>query len=471
MNDFRNDFEERHELAVFEEREYYAEKFVELIEKREYKSFREMIDGIPSADIAEMMYNVPRDKYAVFFRLLPKDTAAEVFVEMGAEERHELVNLFTDRELSEVLSELYIDDTVDIIEEMPANVVKRILRASTKEKRDVINKLLCYPKDSAGSLMTTEYVRFTREMTVADALLHIRRVAIDKETIYTCYVTDSDRRLIGIVTAKELLISEPSQRLYEIMEENVIFVGTGEEKESVALRFEKHGFLALPVVDAEMRLVGIITLDDAIGVISDAAEEDFAKMAAITPTEEAYLKTPLYKVFKSRIPWLLLLMLSSSFASAILGRFEGVLPAVLLLFAPMLMGTGGNAGAQSSVTVIRGISLGEISFKELPRVIFREFRLSLLVGAVLGGAAFLKLMLIDRYVMQNPAITKGVTIVVSLSLAAVVVTAKLVGASLPLIAKKIGLDPAVMASPVITTLVDVLSLILYFVVAKSLLGV
>ena len=337
MNEFEKDFNEINELAIFEEKEYSAEKFVELIENREYKAFRELIEEIPSADIAEIMYDVPREKYAIFFRLLPKDTAAEVFVEMGADEKINLINLFTDRELSEVLSELYIDDTVDIIEEMPASVVKRILRASSKEERDVINRLLCYPKDSAGSLMTTEYVRFTREMTVADALLHIRRVAIDKETIYTCYVTDEDRRLIGIVTAKELLISEPDQKLYEIMEENAVFVGTGEEKESVAQRFEKYGFLALPVVDGEMRLVGIITLDDAIGVISEAAEEDFAKMAAITPTEEEYLKTPLYKVFKSRIPWLLLLMLSSSFASAILGRFEGVLPAVLLLFTPMLM--------------------------------------------------------------------------------------------------------------------------------------
>ncbi len=469
MNDFEMNYE--NELAVFDEVEYNPETFVKLIEDREYKAFREMVLEIPAADIAEIMYGVPKDKYAIFFRLLPKDLAAEVFVEMGAEERMELVNIFTDRELSELLSELYIDDTVDIIEEMPANVVKRILRASNPEERGIINKILCYPKDSAGSLMTTEYVRFTKEMTVADALLHIRRVAIDKETIYTCYVTDSDRRLIGIVTAKELLLSEPDQKLSEIMEESVVFVGTGEDKESVAYRFEKYGFLALPVVDAEMRLVGIITLDDAIGVISEAAEEDFAKMAAITPTEESYLKTPVLKVFKSRIPWLFLLMLSSSFASAILGRFEGVLPAVLLLFAPMLMGTGGNAGAQSSVTVIRGISLGELSFKELPRVIFRELRLAVYVGITLGAAAFLKLLFIDRYLMQNPGVTVTVALVVALSLAAVIVTAKLVGASLPLVAKKIGLDPAVMASPVITTLVDVVSLALYLLVARSLIGV
>ena len=469
MDENKINFDESYDVAVFDEVEYSAESFLKLIDEREYKAFREKVAEIPSADIAELMYDIPKDKYAVFFRLLPKDTAAEVFVEMGADEKRELINIFTDRELSELLSELYIDDTVDVIEEMPANVVKRILRASTPEERGIINKILCYPKDSAGSLMTTEYVRFTKEMTVADALLHIRRVAIDKETIYTCYVTDENRRLIGIVTAKELLLSSPEQKLSEIMEENVIFVGTGEEKESVALRFEKYGFLALPVVDAEMRLVGIITLDDAIGVISEAAEEDFAKMAAITPTEDAYLKTPIFKLFKSRIPWLFLLMLSSSFASAILGGFEGALPAVLLLFAPMLMGTGGNAGAQSSVTVIRGISLGELSFKELPRVIFRELRLAVLVAVSLGAAAFLKLTLLDRFLMQNPGVTTGVALVVSLSLAAVIVAAKLVGASLPLFAKKIGLDPAVMASPVITTLVDVVSLALYFVVAKCLL--
>ena len=466
MNEFEKDFDEAYELAVFDEVEYSPEKFIKLIEEREYKTFRDVISEIPSADIAEIMCDIPRDKFAIFFRLLPKDMAADVFVEMGSEEKIELINVFTDRDLSDI----YIDDTVDIIEEMPANVVKRILRASTPEERSIINKLLCYPKDSAGSLMTTEYVRFTKEMTVADALLHIRRVAIDKETIYTCYVTDSDRRLIGIVTAKELLISELDKKLSEIMEENVVFVGTGEDKESVAQRFEKYGFLALPVVDAEMRLVGIITLDDAIGVISEAAEEDFAKMAAITPTEEAYLKTPVLKIFKSRIPWLFLLMLSSSFASAILGRFEGALPAVLLLFAPMLMGTGGNAGAQSSVTVIRGISLGELSFRELPKVIFRELRLALLVGVSLGAGAFLKLILLDKFLMQNPSVTETVALVVALSLAAVVVTAKLVGASLPLLAKKIGLDPAVMASPVITTLVDVISLALYFLVAKSFLA-
>ena len=471
MNEFEMNLDVSGELAVFDEIKYSQKSFIKLIDEREYKTFRATVSEIPSADIAEIMSEIPKEKYAIFFRLLPKDTAAEVFVEMGAEEQIELINLFTDRELSELLSELYIDDTVDIIEEMPANVVKRILRASDPEERGIINKILCYPKDSAGSLMTTEYVRFTKEMTVADALLHIRRVAIDKETIYTCYVTDKDRRLIGIVTAKELLLSEPDKTLSEIMEDNVVFVGTGEDKESVALRFEKYGFLALPVVDHEKRLVGIITLDDAIGVISEAAEEDFAKMAAITPTEESYLKTPVLKVFKSRIPWLFLLMLSSSFASAILAGFEGVLPAVLLLFAPMLMGTGGNAGAQSSVTVIRGISLGELPFKALPRVILKELRLALLVGVSLGAAAFLKLMVIDKFLMQTSNVTATVALVVSLSLAAVIVAANLVGSTLPLLAKKIGLDPAVMASPVITTLVDVVSLALYFLVAKSFLGV
>ncbi len=471
MNEFERNFEVESELFVLSETKYSGKYFAELLENGEYRAFREEIVEIPAADIAEIMYDVPKNKYAIFFRLLPKDLAAEVFVYMDAEMQVSLINSFTDRELSEMLAELYIDDTVDIIEEMPANVVKRILRTSSSEDRNLINKLLCYPKDSAGALMTTEYVRFTKEMTVSDALLHIRRVAIDKETIYTCYVTDNDKRLLGIVTAKELLISEPDKKLSDIMEESVVFVGTGDDKESVAYRFEKYGFLALPVVDAEKRLVGIITLDDALGVISDAAEEDFAKMAAITPTDEPYLKTPLRVVFKSRMPWLLLLMISSSFASAILGRFEGVLPAVLLLFAPMLMGTGGNAGAQSSVTVIRGISLGELPFRALPRVIFRELRLALYVGLSLGAFAFLKLMFLDRFIMQNSEVTATVSFVVALSLAAVVVVAKLVGASLPLIAKKVGLDPAVMASPVITTLVDIMSLVLYFVISRSILTI
>jgi len=469
MDELNRIFGENEELAVFDEVKYSANPFLEYIEKKEYKAFREAIAEIPSADVAELMHEIPTDKHAIFFRLLPKDQAAEVFVYMDADWQISLINCFTDRELSEVLSELYIDDTVDIIEEVPANVVKRILRASSAEDRSVINKLLCYPGDSAGSLMTTEYVRFKKEMTVREALDHIRHVAIDKETIYTCYVTDSDRRLIGIVTAKELLISDPDKKLVDIMEENVVFVGTGDDKESVAYRFEKYGFLAMPVVDAEKRLVGIITLDDALEVMSEAAEEDFAKMAAITPTEEPYLKTSMATVFKARLPWLLLLMISSSLASAILARFEGALPAVLLLFAPMLMGTGGNAGGQSSVTVIRGISVGELSFRQLPRVMFRELRLAFYIGITLGAAAFVKLMLLDRFIMQNPGVTPIVALVVSLSLAIVVIAAKLVGASLPILAKKIGLDPAVMASPVITTLVDVISLILYFFVAKSLL--
>ena len=471
MNENKTFFDASDELAVFLEESNFKERFLELIEKHEYRTFREEIAELPAADIAEIIAEVPKERHAIFFRLLPKDSAAEAFVYMDAEMQKNLINSFTDRELSEVMSEIYIDDTVDIIEEMPANVVKRILRAASADERSVINKLLCYPKDSAGSLMTTEYVRFKQEMTVEEALIHIRRVAIDKETIYTCYVTDENRRLIGIVTAKELLISEPDKKLTEIMEENVIFVGTGDEKESVAYMFEKYGFLALPVVDNEKRLVGIITLDDALGVISDAAEEDFAKMAAITPTEEAYLKTPTYKVFKARIPWLFLLMLSSSFASAILSRFEGALPAVLLLFAPMLMGTGGNAGAQSSVTVIRGLSLGELSFKVLPRVIFKELRLAFFIGLSLGIGAFLKLMLLDRLIMQNSSVTLGVSLVVAISLALVIVASKLVGASLPLLAKKIGLDPAVMASPVITTLVDVISLVLYFVVANGFFSI
>ncbi|MBR4836393.1 MAG: magnesium transporter, partial [Clostridia bacterium] len=369
------------------------------------------------------------------------------------------------------LDELYIDDTVDIIEEMPANVVKRILKNSDSADREIINKILKYPKDSAGTVMTTEYVRFTGDMTVAEALLHIRRVAIDKETIYTCYITGKDKRLLGIVTAKDLLISDPDTALCEIMDENVIAVHTHDDKEEVAMKLDKYGFLAIPVVDSESRLVGIITVDDAIEVIIEESEEDFAKMAAIMPTETPYLKTDVFSIWKSRIPWLLILMLSSTISSAILSGFESALPAVLVLFIPMIMGTGGNSGGQSSVTVTRSISLAEIEFKDLFRVFFKELRVGAMCAATLGVATFLKVWLIDGLLLANPAVTITVSLTVALSLSLTIILAKIIGAVLPIMAKKIGLDPAVMASPLITTLVDAISLIVYFFVAQNILSI
>ena len=440
-----------------------------LSEKRYYEVKGEVAD-IPAPDLAELFYELDESHHTILFRLLSKELAAETFVEMDSDLQEALIERFSDRELSDILDELYIDDTVDIIEEMPANVVKRILKNSDSENREIINKILKYPKDSAGTVMTTEYVRFTGDMTVADALLHIRRVAIDKETIYTCYVTGRDKRLLGIVSAKDLLISDPDTPLSNIMDENVIAVHTHDDKEEVAMKLDKYGFLAIPVVDSEGRLVGIVTVDDAIEVIIEESEEDFAKMAAITPTETPYLKTGVFSIWKSRIPWLLILMISSTLSSAILSGFEEALPAVLVLFIPMIMGTGGNSGGQSSVTVTRSISLSEVAFKDIFRVFWKELRVGILCALTLGVATFAKVMLIDGLLLGNEAVTLTVSLTVALSLSLTIILAKIIGAVLPLLAKKIGLDPAVMASPLITTIVDAISLIVYFFVSSTALN-
>ena len=447
-----------------------ADEVCRLIDLKLFSEVRTITEAMPPQDLAELFDSVPKEYHTRLFRLLSKEKAAETFVEMDADINESLINSFTDHELSEILNELYLDDTVDIIEEMPANVVKRILRASSIEDRSTINLLLRYPKDSAGTVMTTEYVRFVGDMTVENALTHIRRVAIDKETIYTCYVTDKARHLLGIVTAKQLLISPLDTRLSEIMEENVISVTTTDDKEEVALKFNKYGFLALPVVDNEGRLVGIITFDDAMEVIQSESEEDFSKMAAVTPTDLPYTKVSVFSLFLARIPWLLLLMVSATFSSTILTSFEAALPAVLILFVPMLMGTGGNSGGQSSVAVIRGISLGEIEWRDTPRVLLKEIAVGVLAGAVLGVVTFGKVLLVDRLIMQNPTVTVHVAIIVSVALALTVIIAKLIGAALPILAKKIHIDPAVMASPFITTLVDAISLLIYFFVAQTLLA-
>ena len=442
-----------------------------LFEEKKFSEIRLRAARMLAPDLAEIFDELDRGHYALFFSLLPKELAAETFVEMDNEVQMHLINSFSDSELADVLDELYIDDTVDIIEEMPANVVKRILRNSTGEDRELINRILRYPKDSAGTVMTTEYVRFIGTMTVEMALNHIRKVAIDKETIYNCYVTGRDRRLLGIVTAKQLLISDIETPLSEIMDENVIYAYTHDDKEEVALKLNKYGLLALPVVDSEARLVGIITVDDAIEVIKEESEEDFAKMAAITPTETPYLKTSVFSIFKSRIPWLLILMISSTVSSSILTGFESALPAVLVLFVPMIMGTGGNSGGQSSVTVTRSISLSEVEFSDIGRVFFKEVRVGILSGGLLGVVTFLKVYLLDGLLLANPEVTVPVSFAVAASLAVTILVAKIIGATLPIVAKKIGLDPAVMASPLITTLVDAVSLIVYFFVASSVLNI
>ena len=450
-----------------------AETVMQMMEEKQFSKLRELLSEFPAADIAELFLDIPDEKDPLLFRILPKEIAADVFVEMDTDAQERLLYSFSDNELGEVLSELYMDDTVDIIEEMPANVVARILRLTTPEARKQINELLKYPEDSAGSVMTTEFVRLRKNMTVEDAFLAIRRVAIDKETVYTCYVTDDARHLEGVISVKTLLLSEPDALLSEIMEDNVVSAETHADREEVALMFNKYGFLALPVVDAENRLVGIITMDDALDVMYEEAEEDFAVMAAVTPTEEPYLRTGVFRIFMSRIPWLLILMLSATFTGMIISGFENALAACVALtaFIPMLMGTGGNSGSQSSTTVIRGISLGEIEFGDTLRVLFKELRVSVLCGICLAAATFGKVMLIDAYLMGNPQVTPLVALVVSLTLLVTVVAAKLIGCLLPIIAKKVRLDPAVMASPFITTLVDAVSLLVYFAVARAFLGI
>ncbi len=446
--------------------EIRKEEIITLLEERRYRDLLSEISVLPAADVAELFDEIPLDYRTKFFRLLQKDVAAELFVLMDTEAQEHIIRSYSDSELAEMLSELYLDDTVDIIEEMPANVVKKILMNSTPEDRKQINDLLGYPRDSAGTVMTPEYVRLLGDMTVEQALSHLRKVAIDKETIYTCYVTDKARRLEGIVTAKDLLISPLETKVSDIMERAVIYAYTTDDREDVARKIEKYGFLALPIVDAETRLVGIVTVDDAIEVLGEEIEEDISKMAAITPTEEPYLKNSVFTVFKSRIPWLLLLMISATVSSTILSKFEQNLASILVLFVPMLMDTGGNSGNQASVTLVRGLSLGEVKLSDFLKVWWRELRVGMLCGVVLGCVAFGKIMLVDRLIMQNPDVTLLVAAVVSVTLAFTIIVAKFVGSSLPLLASRIGLDPAVMASPFITTTVDALSLTIYFFIAS-----
>lgn len=444
----------------------------ELIEERRYIDVRQMLSELNPADIAILFSEFSDEYLPTLFRILPKDIASDVFVEMSAAEQQTLIQSFSDFELKIVFEDLYLDDAVDIVEEMPASVVKRILSNSSPEMRHHINTLLKYPKDSAGSIMTIEYVDLKKHLTVAQAFEHIKKTGIDKETIYTCYVTDSARVLIGIVTAKTLLLSDRDSTIEDVMETNVIYANTLDDKEDVALLFEKYGFLALPVVDREQRLVGIVTVDDAIEVIQEEADEDISKMAAITPNETPYLQSSVFSIWKARIPWLLLLMISATVTGMIISGFESALAtcAVLTTFIPMLMGTGGNSGSQASVTVIRELSIGEVKFSDIFHVLWKELRVSAFCGITLGVVEFVKLIVFDALILGNSAITFTVALAVSLTVCLTVILAKLVGCTLPIIAQKIGFDPAVMASPFITTVVDALSLIVFFSIASSMLN-
>lgn len=448
------------------------EEILTMIENKEFVKLRSTLSEMNGPDIALLLDEVPQNTALQLFRLLPKELAADTFVEMEPDTQEHLISAFSDRELREVLDEMYVDDTVDIIEEMPATMVKRILKQTDSETRSEINKILKYPKDSAGSIMTIEYVALKAQMTVAQAFDRIRATGVDKETIYTCYVTDANRHLIGITTVKELLLASPDARIGDIMETNVIYVDTNEDKEHVANLFDKYDFLAMPVVDTETRLVGIITFDDVIDVIQEENTEDIEKMAAILPSEKPYLRTSAWEIFKNRIPWLLLLMLSSAFTGGIISSFENTLSACVALTAyiPMLMGTGGNSGGQSSVTIIRALSLNDVEMGDIWKILKKEFFVSLFCGIVLAAVNFGKMMLIDQATIiasgQDPV---TVAIVVSLTLMATVFCAKIAGSALPILVKRLGFDPAVMASPFVTTIVDAISLVIYFEIAMSFL--
>ncbi len=448
------------------------EKITSLIEEKKFSFLRNLMLEMQPVDISEIFEDLSSEQVVIIYRLLPKELASDVFVEMSSDRQEELINSFSDYELKQIIDNLYVDDTADLIEEMPATVVKRILKNASAETRRTVNELLNYPESSAGSIMTTEYVSLKKSMTVGEALEHLRRVALDRETVYTCYVTDFKRQLLGIVTVKTLLSSNDDVIIEDIMEQNAIYASTLDDREQVSRLFDKYNCLALPVVDNEQRLVGIITVDDAIEVLSEETEEDFAKMAAITPTEKPYLRMGVLDIWKSRIPWLLILMISATFTGIIISRFENALHglAALTIFIPMLMDTGGNSGSQASVTIIRGISLGEIEFSDILKVMWKEFRVSLLCGVALAVTAFFKIILIDRLLMGNNEVTVMVAAVVCITLVFTVFVAKLIGCSLPVLAKKVGFDPAVMASPFITTIVDAISLLVYFGVASSLLN-
>ena len=445
-----------------------------MLEDKKYATARDILITMNPSDIAALFLDIEEKQIPLMFRLLPKELAAETFVEMEPDAQELLIQGFSDNELKEVLDEMYVDDAAALVDEMPANVVKRILKQADPEMRNTINQILRYPENSAGSIMTTEYVSLRPEMTVEEAILRIRRQGIDKETIYTCYVTGRDRTLMGLVTVKALLLAEDDETpVSEIMLTNLISVTTHTDQEEVARMLSKYNFLALPVVDGESRMVGIVTFDDAMDIMEDEATEDIEIMSGMLPSEKTYLKSSVFELFKNRIPWLMLLMVSATFTGLIITSFEDALAAQVALtaFIPMLMGTGGNSGAQSSVMVIRSLSLGELKFSDIGRVLWKELRTSILCGIALAVVCFAKIWLVDGMLMGNSDITVEINAVVCLALAVTVVIAKVVGGLLPLVAKAMKLDPAVMASPFITTIVDAVSLLIYFLFAKAMLPI
>ena len=448
------------------------ETIVTLLKNKRYATLRDILTTMNPVDIAYIFEDLQKERMPILYRLLPKDIAADVFVEMDDDTQQFLIHSLSDTELKEVLDDMFLDDVVDMIEEMPANVVKRILRQSSAEDRAQINMLLKFPEDSAGSIMTTELVILRPNMTVEEAIKRIRRTGLDKETIYTCYVADNLGKLRGIVSIKDLILAEDDTKVSDIMDTNVISVNTLTDQEEVAQMIKKYDFLALPVVDTENRLVGIVTVDDAVDVMQEEATEDIQKMAAITPnTDTPYLKIGIFSTWLSRIPWLLLLMISATFTGLIISSFESALAATVILTAyiPMLMDSGGNSGSQASVTIIRALSLDEVEFKDIFKVIWKELRVAALCGLALATVAFFKVWAFDGMVMGNVSANVSVALIVALTLFATVIVAKLLGCTLPMLVYKLGFDPAVMASPFITTIVDAVSLAVYFLIATSVL--
>ena len=455
--------------AIVEEK---TDELSVLLEKKQMKQLKQQMEEMNEFDIAEFLTE-NEESMPMLFRLLSKETAAEVFANLEAPEQERIINSISDKELAAIVEELYVDDAVDIAQELPANVVRRVMRTATPSTRKLINQFLRYPDDSAGSIMTSEFVDLKKYMNVREALARIRRIGEDKETIYICFVISADRKLEGIVTVKDLLLSDDEMIVEDLMDTNVVFATTLEDQESVSEKFSDYDLMALPVVDLENRLVGIVTVDDIIDVMEQETTEDFEKMAGIVPSDKPYDRTGTFEIWKNRIPWLLFLMLSATFTSLILTHFEERLAvqATLIAFIPMLMGTGGNSGAQASTAVIRSLSLGDIEPKDALKVVWKEWRVAFLCGITLSVVNFLKMLLLDGMLLNNPAITLQVAATVSVSIIFVVMFAKVVGSMLPMLAEKIGVDPAVMANPLISTLTDAVSLLIYIFVAKAILHI
>ena len=449
------------------------EELTELLDRRDMKRLQQRLEDMQEFDVAEFLSEIGDNRMPMVFRLLSKETAAEVFANFDAPEQEQVINSITDSELSGILEELYVDDAVDMMEELPANVVKRVMRTATPETRKLINQYLHYPENSAGSIMTAEFIDLKKYMSVRESIARIRRIGEDKETIYICFVTSADRKLEGIVTVKDLLLAEDDTVIENLMDTNVIFATTTEDQESVAEKISDYDLMAIPVVDLEGRLVGIVTVDDVIDVMEEETTEDFEIMAGMTPSDKPYSRTSTIEMWKNRIPWLMFLMLSATFTSMILTNFENRLAvqAGLIAFIPMLMGTGGNSGAQASTAVIRSLSLGDTEPRDALRVVWKELRVALLCGVTLAAVNFVKMLLVDRLLLGNANVTVLVSVTVSLSIVFVVMFAKVVGSMLPIAAEKIGVDPAVMANPLISTVTDAVSLLIYIYVAKLVLHI